>query len=251
MTEKASAIGRYLQNHRKAKNIPLEAVSRLTRISMSSLRHIEDEEWDSLPSPVFVRGFLRAFAEAIGADPEEVLRRYDLSRQIGIQHERSRNQYQSNTNFWVRLLLTAVSIAILIGATIYVAKWMEGDDSGEAQTLESNSTETGEVAVGAANPAPVTEVNMPESSVAISPAIEQPKELTLVVSAVEATRFRVIADTRKSEQFDLKPGDELTLKAESQFNLLIDNAAGVHLVFNGQAVVLTGRRGHPLTLKLP
>jgi cytoskeleton protein RodZ len=251
MTEKASEIGRYLQNHRRDRSIPLEAVSRLTRISMSSLRHIENDAWDSLPAPVFVRGFLRAFAEAIGADPEEVLRRFDLGRQIKIEYERSRNQFQSSARLWVRIFLTVVCLAIVIGGTLYLSKWMARPGAGEGQATAPNGIEAPERQIEAAQaPATVSEAGAPEPSVAAPPKAP-PQELTLTVSAVEITRLKVIADAHKPEQFDLKPGDELTLKAESRFSLLIDNAAGVRIAFNGEPVALRGKSGQPLTLQLP
>ena len=252
MTEKRSTIGNYLQNHRKAQNIPLEAVSRLTRISLTSLRHIENEEWDKLPAPVFVRGFLRAFAEAIGTDHEEVLRRYDLNR-LNIKQTRGRNHIQSSTRFWWRILLAAIGLAIVIGGTIYVANKMDPatGTAPSSKTIEAATEQGSTEDAPSAGQAPAGETNATESAAeALQPTV-QSKELTLLVSAVDATRLKVIADARKPEQYDLKSGDELTLKAESHFSLLIDNAAGVRLTFNGQAIALPNKSGQTLTLQLP
>lgn len=256
MNDKSSDIGSYLQNHRRAQNIPLEAVSRATRIGMANLRRIENEEWDDLPAPVFVRGFLRAFAEAIGTDPEEALRRYDLSFKAGGQHSRTGIQAQSGARFWLRFVLAAFCLAVVIGGTIVAANRIdrskeepeasEARGGGESANASGGSGENADPAANPGKQAPA-----PEPSNQDRQAMTARKELTLLVSAVDATRLKVIADARKPEQFDLKAGDELTLKAEAHFSLLIDNVAGIRLMFNGAPIDLPNKSGQTLTLQLP
>ncbi|MGD9236065.1 MAG: helix-turn-helix transcriptional regulator, partial [Desulfobacterales bacterium] len=77
-SEKESfSFGYYLQSIRLEKNITLETVAEETRIAMSNLTAIEREDVESLPDPVFVKGFLRSYAQAIGADGDEAVRLYD------------------------------------------------------------------------------------------------------------------------------------------------------------------------------
>src|SRR5882757_5049727 len=40
------------------------------------------DRFDELPGEVFVRGFLKAYARAVGVPPEEVLARYTASRRV-------------------------------------------------------------------------------------------------------------------------------------------------------------------------
>ena len=46
---------------------------RETRIRRDALIHIEEEDHEKLPDIVFVKGFLRAYAKAIGADGDEAV----------------------------------------------------------------------------------------------------------------------------------------------------------------------------------
>lgn len=69
-------FGTYLKNQRETKGLTLGDVSRATKIKESSLRLLEEAKLDDLPAPVFVRGFVSAFARLVGADEEEALRRY-------------------------------------------------------------------------------------------------------------------------------------------------------------------------------
>lgn len=60
----------------------IEEISRATRVPMSAVERIEDDRFDELPGEVFVRGFLKAHARAVGLPPEEVLARHTASRRV-------------------------------------------------------------------------------------------------------------------------------------------------------------------------
>lgn len=60
----------------------VEEVSRSTRVPMSSVERIEADRFDELPGEVFVRGFLKSYARAVGLQAEEVLARYTASRRV-------------------------------------------------------------------------------------------------------------------------------------------------------------------------
>jgi cytoskeletal protein RodZ len=57
-------------------------VSRATRIPASALERIEADHFDDLPGEVFTRGFLKAYATAIGLSPDDVLARYTAARRV-------------------------------------------------------------------------------------------------------------------------------------------------------------------------
>lgn len=60
----------------------LAEVSRLTRIPTGALASIEQDRFDELPAEVFVRGFLKAYAQAVGILPAEVLARYTANGRV-------------------------------------------------------------------------------------------------------------------------------------------------------------------------
>ena len=49
-----------------------------TRIRSRYLRAMEEEQFDLLPDPSYVRGFLRAYASYLGLDPQLALDEYDF-----------------------------------------------------------------------------------------------------------------------------------------------------------------------------
>jgi len=75
-------IGQQLRRQRERRNVSSGELSRVTRIPLASLDAIEGDRFDELPGEVFVRGFLRAYAQAVGLLPAEILARYTSSRRI-------------------------------------------------------------------------------------------------------------------------------------------------------------------------
>lgn len=75
-------LGAHLRQTRALRSMSIAELSRITRIPGASLEAIEADRFDELPGEVFVRGFLRAYAHAVGLLPAEVLARYTSSRRV-------------------------------------------------------------------------------------------------------------------------------------------------------------------------
>jgi cytoskeletal protein RodZ len=63
-------VGSRLREAREERQFTLAEVAQLTRISSSHLKAIETENYDRLPEGIFGRGYVRAFAAAVGLNPE-------------------------------------------------------------------------------------------------------------------------------------------------------------------------------------
>jgi cytoskeletal protein RodZ len=76
-------IGAILAQTRKRLGLELPDVEQRTKIRVKYLRALEDEDWEVLPAPAYTRGFLRAYAAALGLDSEllvdEFRRRHESS----------------------------------------------------------------------------------------------------------------------------------------------------------------------------
>ena len=75
------ALGEHLRKAREEKGITLEQIGRITKINLSYLRILEEEQYHLLPAPIFVIGFLKQYAQCVGLDPEDVVLRYRLATQ--------------------------------------------------------------------------------------------------------------------------------------------------------------------------
>ncbi len=73
-----------LKEGRVGKRMSVTEVSRITRIPVGTLDAMEADRFDDLPGEVFVRGFLKAYAQAVGIAPATVLARYASTRSAPI-----------------------------------------------------------------------------------------------------------------------------------------------------------------------
>jgi cytoskeletal protein RodZ len=75
-------VGSTLKRQREQRQMSVAEVSRITRVPVPTLESIEADRFDDLPGEVFVRGFLRSYALAVGMLPQEALARYTASRRV-------------------------------------------------------------------------------------------------------------------------------------------------------------------------
>jgi len=66
-------IGSYLKQQREKAGMSIDSVASVTRIRGSILKDIEEGRLESVPSGVFLRGFVRSYAEAIRIKPDRAL----------------------------------------------------------------------------------------------------------------------------------------------------------------------------------
>ena len=69
-------FGDKFRKAREKKELSLDDVSNVTKISARMLRAIEEEAFDDLPGGVFNKGFIRAYAKHLGLDAEEAVTDY-------------------------------------------------------------------------------------------------------------------------------------------------------------------------------
>lgn len=114
-------FGRFLQAYRLASGRSLDEIAQQTKITKTCLQQIEHEDLLHLPQPVYVKGLLRAYADAVGGDVEETLRRYQ--NRCGMQQcfERDEKPKPSVNGFWFRFLLALMLFALAVGVTLYAA----------------------------------------------------------------------------------------------------------------------------------
>jgi flagellar biosynthesis protein FlhG len=68
--------GPWLRRSRLRAGVEIEQIAAITKINPTYLRFIEEEKFEDLPAPVYVRGFVAAYARCIGLDPDRVVSRY-------------------------------------------------------------------------------------------------------------------------------------------------------------------------------
>lgn len=68
--------GAFLKSIREYKQVSIERMSEMTRISKTQIRNIEDEAYDSLPAEAYARGFVYQYAKCLKLNPDLVATSY-------------------------------------------------------------------------------------------------------------------------------------------------------------------------------
>ena len=238
------SFGHYLQAIRLEKKISLEQVSQQTRIGLGNLLLIEQEDLERLPAVVYVKGFLRSYAKTVGADGDEVIRRYESHLDIVGKisgPEFSNKKIARGT--WRKLLVSLALLICIIGLSIVaVVPFRQAPDADTP--LEQKTAAENEQAVD-------TQIGKQGLKTDIRTAKAIPEKLLLHVTAVEETWLKVIMDEKEPIEYNLNPGDQIELEAATGFNLLIGNAGGIKITLNDIAVSIPGKSGEVVTIELP
>ncbi len=72
-----SSVGSYLRDLRTQRGVSLEEISRATRVLTQYLEALESDAFEALPAPVFTKGFIRAYCQALGILPHDAVALYE------------------------------------------------------------------------------------------------------------------------------------------------------------------------------
>jgi hypothetical protein len=70
------SFGHHLRRERERRRIPLDSIAENTKISVSLFEDMERDDLSRWPSGIFRRSFIRAYARAVGLDPDETARQF-------------------------------------------------------------------------------------------------------------------------------------------------------------------------------
>ena len=122
------SIGQALKHEREERHLSIEEVSSTTRIPRRALESLEEDRFEDLPSGVFVRGFIKAYASAVDIDAGEVLARFDEQRPQAmppapLASVRSRRRYGA-----ILLAITTAAVFAIIVATFALVRRAPAQD---------------------------------------------------------------------------------------------------------------------------
>ena len=80
-------FGTYLKTARQERRIGLDAVAATTKIKHTLLRDLEANDVSRWPAQtVYRHGFIRAYAKAVGLNPDDLVRRFDAEFSVEQPH---------------------------------------------------------------------------------------------------------------------------------------------------------------------
>jgi hypothetical protein len=236
-----SAIGQLLKNKREEKLLSIEYTASNLCLQKSIIESIEHGNWGNLPHIVYVKGYVRKYAEFLGIY-DQILP-YIVENQIEKNAEKSNNQRGNKIENKIKFFSTQKKMPKTIYIYSAIIILILGFFIFEKTQKDISEISKLETAVQVAN-----NINNNDNKRSIPDIIDTKK---LLITCHERTWISAIIDDTEKKEFMLKPQEVVMFNAKEKFDLLIGNAGGVKLILNGKDIGFTGENGQVKRVTLP
>ncbi len=238
LAEKLKEVGARLHQHRTEKSISIEEVATKTRIQTRLLRAIEEGRLDELPEPIYIQGFVRRFAEAIGLNGNDFASDFPVA--MNVQVARPTWQYVRVAQlrpFHLYFLYIFLVIGSVNGLSYVVSRSNVQvikieDASNQTKKFQSNSKQFNSqlnIELKPSNPG--------------KPSSPGNKPVQVGVTLKASSWIRIVADGKPVFEGTLPEGTQRTWVADDKLVVRAGNAGGVLVEFNNQIAKQMGAPG--------
>jgi hypothetical protein len=246
------SIGQRLRLGRERLGLSLEEAERTTRIRAQHLAALERNDFDSLPSPVQARGFLKNYSDFLKLDTVRVLQDYSgtvPSRpQTGGRppvgpEVRVRRRGWLSTDLLVAATIALGTLALLVWgggramASLRAASASAGESSAFLLPTATLATSLSAEILAEAAPAAIEIIS---ASPTLPPLNLPSGRISVRLLVVQRAWVRALADGQVRYQGRVEPGAILDLSGDQVVEVTTGNGAAFHLALNGTDLGLLG-----------
>jgi cytoskeleton protein RodZ len=250
-------VGRRLQQAREARGLSLAQVASRTKISLRQLALLEAEDYGRLPQGIFVRGFLKASADVVGLDPDELIRQFHDETGPPSSppqpHEDSRPS-DAAVGPKVRLRIEPirwaparvggwVTAVVLVAAAVLALSWLRPAPE-RSVALEPAAAAAARTSHPPAPPA------QPVGTMGRKPAAAADAEVALNLTADRACWVSLTVDGERVVYRTLAPGEAVRARMRQQASLRVGDAGALRVSADASVASPLGRDGEVRTLVL-
>lgn len=223
------AVGEMLREERKRQGMSIEDIMSLTKVSRRHIEALEDGNIRDLPHPVYVKGFLKVYAELLGLEYKKLLPAVDDAyASLGLDtfenepHARPSENISLNppqrSGFFFRILMVLLVLALLGGAGYYGYNYFFAENAGSPRDSAVSNQESAASPGGTV----VTESTTTVSSETITVGEEPISDAAPVVqesvtsSGVEAASEDALPETPQDGSSETTPEESASQEGETQ-----------------------------------
>ena len=233
-------LGTDLREARERAGFSLSDLAARTRIPLSSLRAMEQNDFAKLPPGIFVRSFIRSYAQEVGVDPVSAVAEYramtepveEPAPQPGQEQAIDRMElgsylpdFAESRPGWGYALIVAAMLIAVIGIN--------------RQTPQEASNDTTAVGVSAA-----ASVDDPR------PVATTGTGLRIDMRTQGVCWVKVVVDGRTAFARELQPGETQSLSAQRDIFIRVGDPAAFFYTVNGRAGQPLGAANVPVTVRV-
>ncbi len=208
-----------LRKAREEKTLRVEEVAIRTRIRLLFLEALEEGRFEELPEPVYVQGFIRRYADAVGLDGNVLARTFgDIS--LPQESEQYSNNTETKPNLHIPLAVPY--ILLLIGASCGLFYILHPQKT--AESLQNKKTPEVSLQKKATNS--IAPSSKP------SPKAKTDTPIEVNVKLQDKSWIRIQADGKTIFEGKLNKGEDKTWTAKKQLTVRAGNSGAVLVSLN-------------------
>ncbi|MFG2307066.1 helix-turn-helix domain-containing protein [Streptomyces sp. NPDC048566] len=235
-------VGRALQQARIDAGLTVDDVSNATRVRITIIHAIEQDDFGPCGGDVYARGHIRTLARAVGLDPAPLLEQYDADHGGRpaptpaaplFEAERIRPEHRG-PNWTAAMVAAIVAVIGFVGFT--VVKGGDDGDAAKTQAAEGSTPTASKSAKPSASAGKPSDPKPEPSDSAIAAAPQD--KVTVRVSAEDGRSWISAKDHNGRMLFDglLNKGESKTFQDSSKINLILGDAGAIQLYVNGKKI---------------
>lgn len=213
--------------------IDISEIEAQTKIRAKYLRALENEEWELLPGPTFVKSFLRTYAETLGLDARLLMEEYKLRHERLSEHEllpiappgRSDKRRRGPPSGVGRDIAVAVLVVALVGLLIVLGN---NSDNGAKTSSKQKTTQK-------ATQTTTTPAKKRSSGKKRGAAVTKYARLELVPTGPVWVCLQAAGNRTLIGGQLISPGDDLPVYRSSRFEMNFGNAS-LKMKINGKTL---------------
>jgi len=232
--KKLAEMGDYLRHLREEQALSLEEVAGKTKVPTRMLIAIEEGNLDPLPEPVYIQGFLKRYADALGLNGREFASVFPTAQ-----------SFNSGKRFWPELPATQLKPIHLYFIYLVLIIFAVTNLSQMIQQNSQQAVLPGKEKSPVAKPLkPSPEKPKPDEVALVSMNISKSTEPVRVgLTATSNSWVRVTIDGKTEFEGTLRQGEQRTWTAKQELILRAGNAGGVLVAYNNEEAKQLGDPG--------
>ncbi|WP_439145315.1 helix-turn-helix domain-containing protein [Streptantibioticus silvisoli] len=251
------SIGLILARGRRDAGLTVDAVSAATRVRVPLVRAIELDDFGPCGGDVYARGHIRAYARAVGIDPDPLVDRYDAEHggrpeptPVAPMYDTDRVRVEPRRPNWTAAMIAAIVVVVaFVGFTMFSgggSQQVAGHASQQGPSSRPSASAPSAAPSAPGSTAPSAPSTLPSTQPSNSPIAAVPANKVVVKLTAGGGKSWVSATGANGNtlfQGLLGQGQSKTFTDDKKISLVLGNAGAVQLFVNGKDLGTAGGNG--------
>ena len=260
--------GAHLKAAREAKGLAVEEIAEALHLHKRQIAALESDDYGYFSAPIFVTGYIRNYARLLGIDPEPLLASFGhhapqapaVRAELTATSIPMKRDRLTNPSWGVTALVATVVILLTVwalGRHPATKPSLEAETPAAAPSSEASSTSAPPAepaGAASAEPEPASPALAPATGPSIRPSTPSNSAAGVeVVFTFKGDSWVEVSDAtgRRLAARMGRMGDEVKLRGQPPFDVLLGNASAVAVEYNGQPYTrIPANRQNVATFKL-